>query len=267
MTKQFLIAVAGVAASATFACAQAQTTANLTFRGQITPPACSISTDDATLDFGKRSYTSLSRSIETAYAARQTALNIRCDHSFRVSFSVRDNRANSVFDDDFPITEPVRPSAVEVTSGGSELIRGVLNQRINQRSERDIPYASVFFGLGLAQPNSARIGFLALIAAETGFSALNLGAPMSARLIEGNATPTARNWGRISGDFRKSGGGVLVRPGQHYTLALVSPTEPVAFSSLTLPLSVQPSISPTSTLPAGGEIALDGSVTFTLHYL
>lgn len=272
MTKPFLIAVAGVAASATFACAQAQTTANLTFRGQISPPACSILIDDATLDFGSRPFSSLNVREETVYTPRRTALNILCENPSRVGFSVRDNRPGSVRDDDYLADMSMPPLEL---ARGNEFFSGFLttfmtaapNATANRNQFWGVLYETLFFGLGVAQPNSAPIGALAVIAPESGFTAQNAGARLaSVSLIEGNGTPSARqSWGRSSSSA--GGGGIFIRPAKSYTLRTGTSLDPVAFTSLTLPLVVRPSISPASRLPVVEEIALNGSVTFTLHYL
>lgn len=232
ITNTSLIASVIVAASSLASTsAQAATSADLIIKGQISPPACNLSFADSTVDFGTRSFGSLNFG-GTVLPTQTATMNIACTGATRVSFSAVDNRPGTAI------------ASSEVTVWPS----------VANSTEK---WA---WGLGSTGSTNAKIG------------AVEIAMPMDKAVVNGSAT--ALNvmqliWGDLGGTTftRYTASNTLVHtlsPARHYSFGVASP---VPISSASIPLSLSAVIARPATLPAEDEITLDGSLTFSLHYL
>lgn len=265
--KRITLFSGALAAGLSVGGALAQTSAELTMSGTITPPACRISLEDASVDFGERRHASLNRNAETAYTVRQTALNIQCDDVARAGFSLQDNRRSSVllggmFQTDFTSLRPPEPVIANETL--RNLLAATGGPKVKGGFEEDWAYRDLFFGLGVTGEQQP-IGFLSIAAQEANMRIVDAQkASTDALLLEGDAAASTR-WARS--EFSRNGGSQL-RPGKWYSTGTTEGgNRPVAFQSLRVPLLLLPTIARGSSLRATDRIVLDGSVTFTLHYL
>lgn len=226
----FGIAVAGAAAGAAVVPAHAATSASLTVQGNITPPACTLSLTDATVDFGTRTFGALDAG-GTILPTQTTTIQVACEGSTRVSFSAVDNRPGTAIDS----------SAVTVwpALGTASADRAV-------------------WGLGTAGVEKAKIG--ALEVAIPTWLVLADGQTAGSDLPVMTGPLGSATWG---GSWYSST--IDLVPNKQYTVS--TKTGPKAIKNLSFPLQLAPVIARPATLPAEDELELDGSLTLTLHYL
>ena len=205
--------------------------ANLTIKGQITPPACDLSFTDARVDFGTHAFRSLN--IDgTILPTQTTTLNLTCSGATRVSFSAADNRPGSAI------------AAGDVT---------------NWPNLATLGGTTTIWGLGMTGTADAKIGGLEIVIDPN--QARIDGAPTSSDLRFISGALGQNTW---SGNFYMSSANLS--PNVQYSFGS-SQEGPRAVSNVSVPLKLAAVIARPASLPADDEINLDGSLTFSLHYL
>lgn len=263
--KKTCVSIGALLALATGVTVLAAPTAELTIAGTITPPACTISLTNSLVDFGEHRHSSLVRGRETTMDTRTTELNIQCDGATRASFSLKDNRKQSVPNGDVLKSDftSAGPQPYKVESGFLANYIETNSNRGRGFEDDAWAYDKLFFGLGLTGTGRSqqRIGYISIAANESRLRIVNAEMKNSdAVLLEGDMSRPV--WGRSK--YVRNGVSQL-RPDSQYAVDIPEGIDrPLAFRSLTLPLSLQPTI---SSLNSADKAILDGSVTFTLHYL
>jgi hypothetical protein len=211
--------------------AHAAKSADLIIQGRITPPACDLTFTDATVDFGTRTFGSLNIG-GTILPTQTTTLNISCSGATRVSFSAADNRSESAI------------AADDVTAWPNLSM---------------LADAKTIWGLGTTGTADAKIGGMEVVIDPNGGRIDD--APISANLRVISGMLGQATW---NGSFYASTANLS--PRLHYSFGPYQ-GPPQAVSNVSLPLKLAPVIARPANLPADDEINLDGSLTFTLHYL
>ena len=227
--KKILLGMALASASVGISLpAHAANSADLTVKGQITPPACDLSFTDGTVDFGNRTFGTLDLG-GTILPTKTTNLIIECRGATRVSFSVADNRPGSAISD----------------------------QDVNAWPNIGVVWQKTIWGLGTAGNSDAKIGGLVVsISPSTQIDRK----PLTDNLRILNAPLGTNAW--ETGTYLNYG---YLDAAQHYSFG--QPNKPAAVSTVTMPLYLAGVIARPTNLPAVDEINLDGSLTFSLHYL
>lgn len=229
--KKTLLSLAVASASVGLSLsAHAAMSADLTVKGQITPPACDLSFTDATVDFGTRAFGSLNIG-GTILPTQTTTLNIQCAGATRVSVSAADNRPGSAI------------AAGDVTAWPN----------------LGTSWAKTIWGLGTTGTADAKIGGLEVAVDSAG--ARVDGNPVSGDIRILGAALGTEVWD--NGIFANLKG--YIDANRHYAFGPAN--SPAAVSNVSMPLQLSAVIARPATLPADDAITLDGSLTFSLHYL
>lgn len=226
--------------------AMAQASADLAMIGTITPPACHLGLDKPVLDFGRIAYADL-KDEGTFLGNQDFTLTVTCESSVRTSWSLSDNRSGSQIDLT-NVSSTAFPSIASSGTGDDSLGLGTTgNSKVRIGAMRMASMPGALFDGGVQSSATGRF-----ITSRSSIFAL-AGAP---------------GIGGAAASFRLGPGGffsfgTLARePGGQSFIGTVLP-----YKTATLPLRVSVFVAPRHDLPATEEITLDGSVTFTLHYL
>lgn len=226
--------------------ATAQASADLAMIGTITPPACHLGLDKPVLDFGRIAYANL-KDEGTSLGNQDLTLTVNCEGPVRTAWSLSDNRVGS---------------QIDLTNVSSTVFPLLATNGVGENS----------LGLGTTQDSKVRIGAMRMALLPGALFDGNVQSNAVGRVIGSrnlNFIPTgAPAIGASADSFRLGTAGffsygTLARePGGQFSIGTVLP-----YKTATLPLRVNAFVAPRRDLPATEEITLDGSVTFTLHYL
>lgn len=217
--------------------ATAASTAELSIHGQLTPPACTIGFNgDAAIDFDTRTFGSL-ESNGTQLSPQRTDLHISCGGPTRVAFSAQDNR----------------PGA-----GIARIDDPDLNWPTQHASNAD----RYSWGLGYAdEAHEIKVGALIVLlkAIWTSVDGVNLTALADSNLL-------ARAKGDATWPVQSLLEDINLSPTYEYSFGSKEGAAQ-AITDAQVGLQLSPLVGRPATLPTHQDIALDGSITFTLRYL
>jgi len=180
------------------------------------------------VDFGTRTFGTLDVG-GTILPTQMTNLIIQCSGATRLSFSAADNRPGSA----------------------------IAEQDVNAWPSIAGIWEKTIWGLGTAGNSDAKIG--GLVVSISPLTQIE-GKPLTDNLRIMNAPLGTNAW--ETGTYLNYG---YLNAAQHYSFG--QPNKPAAVSNVTVPLYVAGVIARPANLPADDEINLDGSLTFSLHYL
>jgi len=228
-----------------------QSSAELSIRGEIVPPACRIALSQAVVDLGTHSYSKLHATFVTVLPTQEVQMNIECDGPVTVAFRAANNRASSII----PDMQLPPGVAASRTFGASNGYSAGFTDR-----------SAAALGFAVADDPASKIGMVetALDLDRMIVDGENLNATGKALAFSTSTTrlPTSR-----SATF--STAMVALTGPSWYVMQRQSGQRESTFApykNLSVPVVLMPALAPKTGLPANQEIALDGSVTFELRY-
>ncbi|MBA8065175.1 DUF1120 domain-containing protein [Citrobacter freundii] len=232
MKKTLIAAALMVCAGSAFA----DPTAVLQVQGKLTNASCTPElSNGGVVDYGYIHLSALSSTDTNQLQNTNIDLIINCTAQTKVAWSTMDDRAGTI---------PSPGLAVRTKAGSTGT---------------EVGSTYWLFGLGTTT-NNVKIGNYII---DAGFKD---NAPASI-IADGNEVITIyRNsdWGDSSWSLTSS----LRSDGYtHMSIANPGTLEPIAFSSVTIPLIIRTSIADTSTLAITDDTPIDGQATITLQYL
>lgn len=208
---------------------QADTSVQVTVSADIEPSACQVFLDNSgVVDFGHRALGEMHSEKTNQLGYRQINLNIQCESSRQVAWSIMDERADTRYS---PLT-----------------IENIGEQAVSDRESQ--------YGLGLSHDGKPLGGY--------SVSALFSASQVDGQLSRWGY----RHSGLADGAWERLNGDTITQPGiQTYTPTQIEAPLPLAFTSAQIPLRVAAALAPTNALHLRDETPISGESTITLIYL
>lgn len=225
--KKIFIATA-VALSLSAAAQAAESTAVLKVTGVLTNDACTPELDGGgVVDFGTKYINELSATETNQLGYKDVNLTINCTTPTKVSWSVNDNRTDSMV----RLTITNGAWFGDETAWGSDQLFGV------GKTAGGVSIGS--YAIDINQNESTADGKVSTVLTTIGLDSIS--------------------WKGLAATFADS------LDGQQYTLGTTD--TPTAFTTAVFPLRVALAVQKTDTLAITDNTTLDGQATITLHYL